>query len=146
MDIRQDIHGFIEKVDAFSKNRLRNKEDLSILLQISRDDGKEQVFDDLTFHAKYIYRLFGILKRTSPDAEAYPKLSAEFTDGVEKVNTLMRTLVKEAPDDIKQQFKSKYFSMTHASMENVMSISYDLSWIKNWHIDSGNDTEKKREG
>jgi len=136
MDIRQDISNFIERVDSFSQNRLQNKVDISILLQLSRDDGKEQVFEDLTFHAKYIYRLFSILKRTSPEAEAYPKLSAEFKDGVEKVNTLMRTLVKEASDDIKRPFMSKYFSMTHTSLENLISISYDLSWIKNWKIDS----------
>ncbi len=140
MDIRQDISNFIERVDSFSQNRLQNKVDISILLQLSRDDGKEQVFEDLTFHAKYIYRLFSILKRTSPEAEAYPKLSAEFKDGVEKVNTLMRTLVKEASDDIKRPFMSKYFSMTHTSLENLISISYDLSWIKNWKIDSDNNS------
>jgi len=141
MEIRQEISSFVDRVDSYSQHRLKNKQDISILLQISRDHGQEQVFDDLTFHAKYIYRLFGIIKRTSPDTEVYPKLSAEFKDGVEKVNMLMRSLLKLGSDDIEQRFTDKYFSLIHASMENVMSISYDLSWIKNWKIDA----EKKSE-
>jgi len=142
MEIRSEINQFIDSVNTFSQNRLQNKEDVSILLQLSRDEGKEQVFDDLTFHAKYIYRVFGILKRTTPDSDAYPKLSAEFKEGIEKVSTLLRTLVKEAPDDIKQHFMGKYFGMTHECLDNVLAVSYDLSWIKNWNIDKGNNTEK----
>ncbi len=143
MEIRSEISQFIDSVDSFSQNRLQNKEDVSILLQLSRDEGKEQVFDDLTFHAKYIYRVFGILKRTMPGSEAYPKLSAEFKEGVEKVGTLMRTLVKEAPDDVKYQFMRRYFSMTRECMDNLLGISYDLSWIKNWHIDKSDNSEDK---
>lgn len=144
MNIHRDISNFIERVDSFSQYRLQNKKDISILLQLSRDEQKKQIFDDLTFHAKFIYRLFGILRRTPPDSETYPKLTAEFNDGCEKVSTLMRTLVKEAPDDVKQPFASKYFKMTHDSLENLISISYDLSWIKNWQIDEGSNSEKKK--
>jgi len=136
MKIRQEISSFVDRVDSYSRDRLKNKQDISILLQVSRDHGQEQVFDDLTFHAKYIYRLFGIMKRTSPDSEAYPKLSAEFQHGVEKVSMSMRSLLKLGPDDIEQRFTDKYFSLTHAGMENLMNISHDLSWIKNWNIDT----------
>ncbi len=145
MEIRMEISRFIDRVNSFSQNRLQNIEDISVLLQISRDEGKEQVFEDLTFHAKFSFRVFGILKRTDPNSGAYPKLSAEFNEGVEKVSTLMRTLVKEAPDDVKQKFMSKYFTMTHAGLDNLISVSYDLSWIKNWQIDRGNNSEEKQQ-
>lgn len=135
MKVGQDIIKFVENIDSYSNHRLRNKEDLCILLHMSRSEGKDQVFDDLTSHAKCVYRLAGILKRTTPNSAAYPQLKAEFGDGVEKVHTLIRTLVKEASDDVKQHFISKYFTMTHSSLENLLSISHDLSWVKNWNVD-----------
>lgn len=144
MEIRREISRFIDRVNSFSHNRLQNKEDISILYQISRDEGKEEVFEDLTFHAKYIFRVYGILKRTTPDSDTYPKLSAEFKEGVEKVSTLIRTLIKEAPDDVKQRFINKYFTMTHTGLDNLISVSYDLSWVKNWHIDKGGNSEEKQ--
>jgi hypothetical protein len=139
MIIRQDIADFIDQVNSFSRKRLQNRLDISILLQLSRDGGKEDVFDDLTFHAKYIHRVFGILGRTTPDSETYPKLSSEFNDGIEKVGTLIRTLIKEGPEEIKRRFTETYFDMTHESLRNLLGLSYDLSWVKNWNIDKGTD-------
>lgn len=144
MEIHKEISSFVDRVDSYSQHRLKNKPDISILLQLSHDHGQGQVFDNLTFHAKYMYRLFGIMKRTSPDSEAYPKLSAEFKDGVEKVSMLMRSLLKLGPDDIEQRFTDRYFALSHASMENLMSISYDLSWIKNWNIDAEHTSDSQQ--
>jgi hypothetical protein len=143
MKIHAEITDFIESVDAYSRHRLTHKEDLAVLMQVSRDEGKAAVFDDLTFHAKYIHRIFGIMKRTPPDSDAYPKIAQEFRDGIEKVTTMMRTLMKEAPDDVKREFTEKFFSMKHESLENLLSVAYDLSWIKNWNIDHENKIKKK---
>ena len=143
MKIHAEITDFIESVDAYSRHRLTHKEDLAVLMQVGRDEQKADVFDDLTFHAKYTHRIFGIMKRTPPDSDAYPKIAQEFRDGIEKVTTLMRALMKEAPDDIKRSFTEKFFSMKHESLGNLLSIAYDLSWIKNWNIDHENKTKKK---
>jgi len=143
MEIRSEVSRFIDSVDSFAQNRLTNKDDLAILVQLSQDQSKEQLLDDLTFHAKYVHRLYGIMQRTTPESDVYPKLSAEFTDGVEKVSSLMRTLVKEAPEEIKEKFKQLYFSMTHEGLQNLLNVAYDLSWIKNWNIDKGENSEEK---
>ncbi len=145
MDIRPEISSYIDRINSFSQNRLQNIEDVSILLQLSRDEGKEEIFDDLTFHAKFNYRVYGILKRTDPGSETYPKLSAELKEGIEKVSTLMRTLVKEAPDEVKERFIGRYFSMTHSGLDNLIRVAYDLSWIKNWQIDRGDNSEEKQQ-
>jgi hypothetical protein len=142
MEVRKETISFVDRVDAYSEYRLKNKQDIALLIQLSKDYGKQREFDDLTFHAKYIYRLFGIIQRTTPDSEAYPKLRNEFQDGLEKVSILIRSLIKEGVDAVEQRFADKYFALTHTSMENLINLSYDLSWIKNWNIDTQNESDK----
>jgi hypothetical protein len=140
MKVPPEITELIGKIDSYSHHRMKNKGDVALVMHLSRRAEKEPVFDDLIFHAKFIVRVFGIMKRTLPESEAYPKLSAEFRDGVEKVGTLLRMLVREAPDDVKERFQKTYFAMTQAGLDNLLGFAHDLSWVKNWYIDNrGND-------
>ena len=51
----------------------------------------------------------------------------------------MHTLIDEAPEDIKRRFASSYFDMTQKTMQNFLSLCYDLSWYKNWDIEHRQD-------
>jgi hypothetical protein len=135
MEIREDTMLFVNAVKSFSGGKMTKTDHVAQLIQLSNESGKEQVFDDLIFHAKFLSKLFTVMKRTEPGSEAFPKLQSEFKEAIEKVGTLIRTLVKEAPEGIKQDFISQYFEMSHQCLNNLIQFSYDLGWVKNWKLD-----------
>jgi hypothetical protein len=140
MKIGNDTTLLVDTVQKFSGGKVANTAHIAQLIELSEENGREQIFDDLIFHAKFLSKLYGVMKHTDPGSEAFPKLKTEFTEAVERVGTLIRTLVKEAPQEVKQDFRSRYFEMNHHCLNNLIQFSYDLSWVKNWKID----TEKNR--
>jgi hypothetical protein len=75
------------------------------------------------------------MSRIGMDGEGFNKLSAEFQSSIEKTSALLKTIVKESPDDIKQHFVSNYFSLDQAAFANFTRLLEDLGWVKNWQID-----------
>ncbi|MEK6565960.1 MAG: hypothetical protein AABZ41_04560, partial [Bacteroidota bacterium] len=93
------------------------------------------LFNDAIFHAKFVVKSQDVMKRIGPTGEGYDKLSTEFSASVEKASALLKTLVKEAPDEVKQQFVRMFFSMDQDSLSRLMRLFADLSWVKNWQVD-----------
>ena len=75
------------------------------------------------------------MERVGREGEGYDKLSFQFAENLEKASTLVRLLVKEAPDQVKRHFSSVYFGMTPDGINSLMELFYDISWLKNWNID-----------
>lgn len=91
--------------------------------------------DDLSFLSKFLVNTDSVMKRIGIGGEGYSKLSFEFTENLEKASTLIRLLVKEAPDEVKKHFMSAYFGMTHDGLTALMELLHDIAWLKNWEID-----------
>jgi hypothetical protein len=87
------------------------------------------------FHAKFVVKSQEVMKRIGPTGEGYDKLSTEFSASVEKASTLLKTLVKEAPDEVKEQFVRMFFPVDQDSLSRLMKLFVDLSWVKNWQVD-----------
>lgn len=122
-------------LETFSQHKLTRRNDLGTLIELAFRHDKRTLLDDLSFLAKFVSRSHGIMKRIGRDGEGYDKLSHQFGENLERATTLLRTLVKEAPEDVKSQFASTYFTMTQDAMQNLLALFYDLSWYKNWRID-----------
>lgn len=125
----------MRKLDEFSGFRLKNQDELAQIIELARTQGKQQVLDDIAFLAKSAWNTFNAMQRTGPEGEGYDKLSMLFNENYEKVSTLLRTLLKEAPEDVKKYLKAKFFSLTHEGMGYTMEFIHDASWLKNWNID-----------
>lgn len=123
------------KLDEFSAFRLKNQDELAQIIELARTQGKQQVLDDIAFLAKSVWNTFNAMQRTGPEGEGYDKLSMLFNENYEKVSTLLRTLLKEAPEEVKKYFTAKFFSLTHEGMGHTMEFIHDASWLKNWNID-----------
>ncbi len=135
MVISQETSALISSVQAFSRNKLRHADDLAILVELSRLHHHDQVLDEVSFLSKFLINTSTVMKRIGRDGEGYDKLSREFSENLEKANTFVRLLVKEAPEDVKRHFVSTYFGLTPVSLESLMQLLYDVSWLKNWNID-----------
>ena len=135
MEVSQETRRFVQDLDEYSSRRLKNRDDLAQIIELARTQRKLQVLDDIAFFGKSLWNTFNTMQRTGPAGEGYDKLSNLFNDNYEKVSTLIRTLVKEAPEDVKEHFKAKFFSPTHEGMSQMMNLIHDVSWLKNWEID-----------
>jgi hypothetical protein len=120
---------------TFSHNRLTRRSELGTLLELAALHNQRAVLDDLSFVAKFVSRVYGIMRRIGKGAEGYDILSKEFSPNLEKGVALIQTLLRKAPIDVQQQFATQYLSMTHESLQNLLALFYDLSWYKNWLID-----------
>ena len=128
------ISDFLRKLEQHANGKLEYPEELAGLIEAA-SPGRARVFDDAVFHAKFVVKVQEVMKRVGPTGEGYDKLSSEFSASVEKATALLKTLVKEAPDDFKERFIKRFLSLDQDSLSHLMKLFVDLSWIKNWQVD-----------
>ena len=135
MIIRQDIAEFITAVELFSNRKLNYPKEVGEILQIALQTGMTGEFEELIFQAKFLIRTQEVLKQISNDMERTKNLSIEFDSCLTKSIDLFRILIGRAAADVTQNFSDNFFSLETGSLDRLMKLYYDLSWIKNWQID-----------
>lgn len=136
LTIRKETHRLLDTVERHTGHSLRLRERILTLMELAVSHHQERLLDDLIFLAKFLWNSHNLMQRIGPDAEGYPKLAGEFRDSVEKFSTLVKTLVKEGPDEVKGSFAKDFFLMSPEALDNLMQLAHDLSWLKNYAIDT----------
>lgn len=135
MNIRKETETYLDTVEEYTHRKFRFRDEVGVLVDLAATRTMERLFDDILFLAKFVSNANAILKRTGTGSEDTVKLSAEFKENLEKASSLLRTLVKEAPEEIKQHFLSSFFSLSRDGMNNLLALLYELTWIKNYKLD-----------
>ncbi|HEV8538340.1 MAG TPA: hypothetical protein VGR15_05375 [Bacteroidota bacterium] len=133
--IRPETEAFLQEVETSTGKKFHFRREAAVLIELAEMQSMRQVFDDLTFYAKFVSHAATIIKRQGAGSEDTAKLSLEFSGKLENTSALVATLVREAPTEIRQQFTERFLSLTPASMESFLSFLYELSWIKNYYLD-----------
>jgi hypothetical protein len=131
----------LEKLDAASGGKLTRRDDLAKLLLLGETEKGRQILANLGFHAKAGSRIHRMLSRIGREGEGYAALEKEFVITMDRTTTILSELLGDAPADVAGELRGKYLQMTGASLENRLALMYDLSWYKNWLIDSRHDPE-----
>ena len=139
MNISDATKEFLQTLDKFSRGKLTRREDVGTLLEIAEIHGMRDQLTRLSFMAKFVSRVYGIMKRVGKDGEGYDKLAGEFRTNLEEAGVLTRLLVEKAPDAERKHFEASYFALTQDGLQNFLALLHDLAWYKNWQIDHGND-------
>ena len=126
---------FIDQLQEFSQHRLNFPRDVEVLIELATAQRHDDLFRDAIFHAKFAVKTKEVMSRIGPGGEGFDKLSTEFQNSTEKASTLLKTIVKESPDEIKRHFVNDFFSLDPASFANFMKLLEDLGWVKNWEVD-----------
>jgi len=134
--IRSETRTLLDSVEHHTGHELQLRDRISLLMEMAVAHRQEHVFHDLIFLAKFLWNSYNVMQRIGSDAEGYPKLAAEFRDSVEKFSTLVKTLVKEGPEEVKESFKADFLRLSGDSLDNLIRLARDLSWIKNYSIDT----------
>jgi hypothetical protein len=143
MEISKTTKGKIEELNKFSGSKIKNPDDLSLLLEISQKSEKEKLFSDLQFTAKYLNGLGKILHTnisaaTNPKGngkpvsaeEARAKVMDEFKANMKKLTEQIAEYIKDADEESKKEFEEKFLSLNQQSLQNLTTLIYDLSWMK----------------
>lgn len=135
MTVRPETERFVNELEKYANLNMRYKKEIGLLLDQSSAAGKREVFEDIVFFAKFIAKSQDLMKRIGPESEGYGKLSAEFHSAMEKTTSLLRTVVKDGPEDVKERFVEGFFRMDEESFASLMAFLRELAWVKNWMVD-----------
>lgn len=136
MTLRPETESYLSNVERFAKRTFRFRMEIGIIVELAATPSLRRALDDLLFIAKFVTNAFNVLKRVGSSTEDTVKLSAEFKDGMEKGSALLKTMVKEAPDDVKKIFLTKFLSHSHENLNDLLALFYELSWLKNYSLDN----------
>lgn len=135
MIVRNEIRSFVDELERYARRPFAHKSELGQLLEYAWATNREQLIEDAVFHAKFVTRAFEIMRRIGRDAEGFGKIEAECKTNTEKTLTLLRTLVKDSPEEMKQHFLQTFFSPTEDNLPRVLTLFAELTWLKNWMVD-----------
>lgn len=143
MKISKKTEEIILELNEFSGTKLKNPLDVSYIIEIAGQSGKDKIFYDLQFSAKYLNGLTKILQSNvalttnpksgepAPDPEqARAKIMEEYKKNVIKFSSYLRDILADAEPQTKTQFEERYLALNRTSMVNLSSLIYDLSWLK----------------
>ncbi len=133
--IRPETTQFVRELESYSSKRLYHPDEVATLIDLARTQNLMEVFEDAAFHAKFLTKAFGVMQRIGAEGEGYPQLAAEFQASLEKASTLVKTLVKESPEELKQHFVQTFFSLRQESLVELLHLMEDLTVVKNWRVD-----------
>lgn len=136
MPVRAETVALLNAVEQFAQRKLQYRPQISVLIDLTESYQQKRIFEDIIFLAKFLWNAYNLMQRIGPTGEGYPQLSAQFRDAHERCSTLIKTLIKEGPPELKEQFKTLFFSVSHESMNNLIDLCSDLSWLKNYSIDT----------
>jgi hypothetical protein len=126
----------LSAVSEASGNRLQRSMDLARLIELAQVNSLQDQLDDLAFAAKFLSKSFDLMKRVGKEGEGYDKLFEEFSTNIQKSQRLIGELTGSAESTVKSYFSESYLSMSDNTMNNLMQLFHDLSWYKNYKIDS----------
>ena len=123
---------FVEKLDKFSSNKLKNKEDLTRIINTAFKYSTENLIKDASFSAKYIQGLVKIIRRGDTDIEEdyFIKIKKELADNLEKIKSNLKEIMKGESSFITNIFNEKYFELSQDAMNNLLDLCDDLGWVK----------------
>lgn len=148
MKISTNTKKIIEELSEYSGGKLKNIPELLMIVELAGISGKDKLFYDLQFSAKYLNGLGKILQSNvslttakkpgtngepAPTAEeAREKVMAEYKSNMMKFTNYLKDLLNNADEWSRKEIEEKYLALSRTAMVNLTTLIYDLSWLKRY--------------
>ncbi len=142
--LSEAVETLLDVLSDFSNDGLREKADFAQLLQVAHDNAKEAIIGDLAFTGKYLYRLFGTMRKQGIKSEHYDKLEGEFSTTVHEFQTKLEELIASAPQHFQEMIRRHYLSVSQPSLKHLMNIVHDFSVLKDWELTVNEAEQRER--
>ena len=122
----------VEEINVFSEQKLKRKDDLKILLEMSFKNEKSALLENLLFTAKYIRGLERVLKKGSmnPEISNIEQIKQDYTNNIKKSIDQIKELISFADTEVNSYFEEKYFKLTQEGFQSLSELLEDLEWTK----------------
>ncbi len=140
MVLSPETEQFLEQLDRLSNNSLIHRNEVGVVLELSRRNKQQAPLAELAFGAKFCWNTYSMLKRIGPGAEGYEQVMSEFQQNAVETLSLLTVILRDATDDVRTLFEGKFFISTQESIQAQIELFRDISWIKNWTIDHRSET------
>jgi len=122
----------VEEINVFSEQKLKRKDDLKILLEMSFKNEKSALLENLLFTAKYIRGLERVLKKGSmnPEISNIEQIKQDYTNNIKKLIDQIKELISFADTEVNSYFEEKYFKLTQEGFQSLSELLEDLEWTK----------------
>ena len=123
---------FINEVDFFSNNQLKQKKDLQKIYYESLTNNTTHLFEELSFTAKYVNGLMNVLKSgvKNPEVKSLEHVKKDLTSNLNKLIEQIKNILLHSNDELKGYFDENYLKMTQGSFEKLNELISDLDWTK----------------
>ncbi len=123
---------FVNEVEKFSGINLNKKAELLRVYEECLKTGKEKVFEDLAFTAKYLRGLMRVLQNGSnnPHVNSLEQIKKDFSSNIKKVKEQIQDIISNSDEQLKKHFDENYFEMSQAGLTNLNELLSDLEWTK----------------
>ena len=135
MTLQVDTLDLLKELERSSRKKLNYPNEVGLVLEASWKGHRTKEFEEVIFLAKFISKSFDVMDRIGSDGEGYEKLSAEFESNIQKLSSLLKEILIDASDEIRQSLTALFLSLTPESLERLMLLLRDLTAVKNWVVD-----------
>ena len=125
---------FLEKVEEYTTNSLRQKEDLKKIIEEAIRVGKAEEFEELTFTAKYISGMMRVLKSAPgvPEVNSVDHVKNDLSENIKKAIEQLKGIIASTDERIKLHFEETYFTLSQKNFTNLSQLFSDLESVKKY--------------
>jgi len=122
----------LTSVEQFSNNKLKLKDDLERLIDLSISNNKFELLEKTAFTAKYLQGLFTIIQRSNSivDEAVFNRYKKEYAENIGKLRNNLQELLIGSSEFYIKIFSEKFLGMTQVSISNLTELCSDLAWLK----------------
>jgi hypothetical protein len=125
-----DTEHVLDFLDQAAGQGLRKRNDMGTLLELAAEHGAHDAMNELIFHGRHLYNLYGTLRKSGAGAEGYQTLEREFAAAAERVRDLIARVLVEADPSHVERFETHYYAATQGSLRNLIDLAHDLGVLK----------------
>jgi hypothetical protein len=126
----------LDAAERYSQIKFKYRSEILDIMGQAEIGAMIKEFEELIFLGKFITNAHSILKRSGNETGETIKLASEYQKSIAKSIELLKLLIGSASDKSKKKFEESFFTTTHNSLHNILDLMYELSWIKNYSLDT----------
>ncbi len=134
----QKLTDLLSLVEKIYQRKFNYKYVVSQILDNLKCKNDISSINNLIFYSKFLHNTLNVIKKGIDNIEGFDKLQIEFEKKLESVAEILRNSAIGFNVEVKETFETEYLSKTAESFGRLVILLEDLSWLKNFEIDTKN--------
>ena len=134
--MRVETARLLDEVETSVRRKFRLREDIGLLIDAGVAAHKEEVLDEAAFVAKFLTKANEVLRREGLSSDETKNMAKEFEAKLGTLAQHIASLSGGLDAAGRRAMSERYLSMTQDGLKNLLSLAEELSWLKNFMLDT----------